>query len=202
LPPAPLVAGGKIEKANFSAGPKCFATRERAWRKPCQKSSTSKSALAVSLVRGSHQTRRPACSEEGLFPALTPAVVSCFIDFRWLRAQIRTLTFGQARSAEGFHISRKSVSVVGASVNTAFQYGVRMEWSGSGFVLMPMPGHKLKSEPVFDERHQKMALNTKFKSLSFRRYPRYEIWLIEFLAPVIVQSHQVLRENGLLARFL
>ena len=36
---------------------------------------------------------------------------------------------------------------------------------------------------------------------SFQRYPRYEIWLIEFLAPVIIQSHQVLRENGLLARF-
>ena len=50
------------------------------------------------------------------------------------------------------------------------------------------------SPPFFNWEHYSRS-----NDQSFRRYPRYEIWLAEFLAPVIVQSHRVLKENGRLA---
>jgi len=36
-------------------------------------------------------------------------------------------------------------------------------------------------------------------SQSFRRYPRYEVWLDRFLSAVIAQSYRVLKKRGLLA---
>jgi hypothetical protein len=47
------------------------------------------------------------------------------------------------------------------------------------------------SLPFFDWEHYSRSTNQ-----SFRRYPLYEVWLARFLAPVILQSHRVLKKKG------
>ena len=47
------------------------------------------------------------------------------------------------------------------------------------------------SPPFFDWEHYSRSANQ-----SFRRYPLYEVWLARFLAPVILQSHRVLKKSG------
>ncbi len=50
------------------------------------------------------------------------------------------------------------------------------------------------SPPFFNWEHYSRS-----SSQSFRRYPRYEIWLDRFLSPVIVQSYRILKKRGYLA---
>jgi hypothetical protein len=50
------------------------------------------------------------------------------------------------------------------------------------------------SPPFFNWEHYSRS-----SSQSFRRYPKYEIWLDKFLSPVIVQSYRILKKGGYLA---
>jgi len=47
------------------------------------------------------------------------------------------------------------------------------------------------SPPFFDWEHYSRS-----NDQSFRRYPRYDVWLAEFLSPVVLQSHRVLKRKG------
>jgi hypothetical protein len=47
------------------------------------------------------------------------------------------------------------------------------------------------SPPFFNWEHYSRS-----NDQSFKRYPRYETWLAEFLTPVVVQSHRILKDNG------
>lgn len=50
------------------------------------------------------------------------------------------------------------------------------------------------SPPFFDWEHYSRS-----SSQSFKRYPRYDLWLEKFLRSVIEQSYQILKRNGHLA---
>ena len=98
------------------------------------------------------------------------------------RAQVRGfIKMARAISSQGFQVPR--LTLLNGPAEREF---LGLKRGLADFVF--------SSPPFFNWEHYSRS-----NDQSFRRYPRYESWLAKFLAPVIIQSHRVLKEGGRLA---
>jgi hypothetical protein len=98
------------------------------------------------------------------------------------RAQMKGfLRMSQRISAQGFDLPRLKFFH-----GTAEEELPRFEPACSQLVF--------SSPPFFNWEHYSWS-----NSQSFRRYPRYEMWVEGFLSPVIAQSYRILKRSGYLA---